>query len=197
MAVHYWAILAAASSSAHVYSTACDTAMRRWIVQCCQQRYTMLYSLMMSLPSGWDHCKLAGCRLCSFFGHSSVCPSVFVVVWSYHLFSSCVRISCSAQSCLWIHPFSVTWPDQIMMTLTYNNKKSFLNHIGCGSLCSAVLHFRSLHADTSLQYKTTGLVHHVVCLFTSQPKLLLIYWPRRDRRLSWPIWLVLYPPSQY
>jgi len=41
--------------------------------------------------------------------------------------------------------------------------------------------------DTSQSCKTTdtGLMHHVVCLFTPQLSLVLINRPRRDDMLSW------------
>jgi len=53
-----------------------------------------------------------------------------------------------------------------------------------GSLGGADLRSRSPQPDTSSYCETTdtGLVHHVVCLFTSQPKLSSFYRPGSDGR---------------
>jgi len=51
-------------------------------------------------------------------------------------------------------------------------------------LDGADLRFRNPQLYTSYKTMDTGLVHRVVCMFISQPKLVLIYGPRRDERLS-------------
>jgi len=61
-----------------------------------------------------------------------------------------------------------------------------------GPLNGANLRFHSPQLDTSLNCETmdTGLVRRLMCLFISQPKLVLVYRPLRDGRLSCPAYLV-------
>jgi len=69
----------------------------------------------------------------------------------------------------------------------YSDKsKSKVIHVG--PLNGADIRFCSPQPNTSLYCETTdtGIVHRAVCLFTSQLKLVLIYRPRRNERLSRP-----------
>jgi len=74
-----------------------------------------------------------------------------------------------------------------MSVVGLNNRTHFLIYLSASTsrryfpghmrlLGGADLHLHSQQPDTSLCCKTTdmGLVHHMVCLFTSQPKLVLI-----------------------
>jgi len=83
--------------------------------------------------------------------------------------------------------FAVVWVLRVV------NKVFRVQHVASCSMhvlwCDNTdLRFHSPQPDPSWYCKTsdTGLVHCMICLFISQPKLFLIYQTKRDGRLSWP-----------